>query len=87
MVRHKARWMLVRVDFEDNLTSSTCTKDIELSWEEYLLEVKRKEESFPSRKDITIAIRDGVLANFGVAASAAACETHGEDYSTLFGSL
>jgi hypothetical protein len=83
MVRHKARWMLVRADFEENLTNSTNTRDIELSWEDYLVEVKRKEENFPSRKDIIIAICDGVLANFGVAASAAAAATHGEDWTSV----
>lgn len=67
MVRHKTRWLLVRIEFEDCI---------------HRPEVKSSHENdsidFPSRKELAKEIRNSVSACGGVAASGAAFDTQGK---------
>lgn len=62
MVRHKNRWMLVRLDFasieEENMTTSSIL--------------------FPSTKDLMKAIRENIVSCFGIAATCAASDVQGK---------
>jgi hypothetical protein len=64
MVRHKRRWLLLRVESTDDVLSSTDP---------------RNEDNFPSRKDLNRVIRDTMTECFGVSATAIANDTQGTE--------
>jgi hypothetical protein len=82
MVRHKTRWLLVRIDFADDLQGLGSVK-----WDS---DSKRKGEptdDYPSKKDLAKVIRNSVIACSGVAASGAALDTQGKTISLFIRSL
>jgi RNase P/RNase MRP subunit POP5 len=61
MVRHKTRWLLVKVDFEVDVRKRN-SKPIDY---------------FPSKKEVAQSIRESILSCFGTAAEGAAFDTQG----------
>jgi hypothetical protein len=77
MVRHKQRWLLVRIDFEADLKGLVSDK-LDTA-------TKKKGETtddYPSKKELAKVIRNSVVACSGVAASGAALDTQGKNFST-----
>jgi hypothetical protein len=83
MVRHKTRWLLVRIDFADDLRGLSSVK-----WD---ADSKRKgeptDDDYPSKKDLAKVIRNSVIACSGVAASGAALDTQGKTFALSVHSL
>jgi hypothetical protein len=61
MVRHKTRWLLVKLDFREDIKNKNKTIETE----------------FPSKKEISFYIRQNVSSCFGIAADGAALDTQG----------
>ena len=72
MVRQKARWLLVRLDFESDLTSEDSRK--------------RKRGETVSIDTIVIfrAIRESLASSFGVAANGVVQEMQGTKQNVIF---
>jgi hypothetical protein len=65
MVRHKARWLLLKIEFvKDLMTKSDIASDNTTS---ITTEVDYDAANMISSKDISLAIRDLVSSAFGIA--------------------
>jgi hypothetical protein len=77
MVRHKQRWLLVRIDFADDVQG--------LGGGRFDSGNKIKgaptDDDYPSKKDLAKVIRSSAIACSGVAASGAALDTQGKTFS------
>lgn len=62
MVRHKSRWLLVNLDFQEHVKSKNKTNATD----------------FPSKKEISFYIRQNISSCFGIAANGAASDTQSE---------
>lgn len=63
MVRHKNRWLLVKVELTDDIRNNNgCT-------------TSSSEDSFPSKKEFTTRLRRTVAWCFGIVAEGPACDT------------
>jgi hypothetical protein len=82
MVRHKTRWLLVRIDFADDLQGLGIIK-----WDSDSKKKGEPTDEYPSKKDLAKVIRNSVVACSGVAASGAALDTQGKIFFLFIHSL
>ena len=76
MVRHKVRWMIVRLDFEEDIRSSpnkTSASSKEVDGGD-----SHSEALFPTKPEIYATLKSHLIQCFGVVAEAAAMDLQGE---------
>ena len=77
MVRHKVRWMIVRLDFEEDIRSSPKNKTTSASSKDDDGD-SDSEALFPTKPEVYATLKSHLIQCFGVVAEAAAMDLQGE---------
>lgn len=72
MVRHKTRWLLVRLDFNSDVAIDNNKTGSHNNKSDHKLSI------FPSKNELTSQLRQNIVSHFGLVADSVAMDTQGK---------
>ena len=78
MVRQKNRWLLVKLDFQEDFDFILAKETKMKKRNDHNIATASSSTDFPSKKEILFYIRQNITSCFGIAADGAALDTQGE---------